>query len=192
MPNTSLADALAALHRGDIIGLPTDTVYGIAADPMQRSAVERLFTAKGRPAIKPIPILAASIGDVRRFAVMDDDVAAIAGRHWPGGLTLILLRTPATPGWIGDPGRNTVGVRIPDHPVAREMLTAAGPLAVTSANRSAEEPALDAAGAIETLGDSIAVYIPGVASGGEASTIVDLSGSEPRILRQGSVEWMVP
>ena len=192
MPNTSLADAVAALHRGEIIGLPTDTVYGIAADPMQRSAVERLFAAKGRAAIKPIPILAASIGDVRRFAVMDDGVAAIAGRHWPGGLTLILLRAPAMPDWVGDPGRNTVGVRIPDHPVAQEILTAAGPLAVTSANRSAEEPALDAAGAIETLGDSIAVYLAGVASGGEASTIVDLSGRDPRILRQGSVEWMVP
>jgi len=192
MPNTFLADALAALHRGEIIGLPTDTVYGIAADPMQRSAVERLFTAKGRPAIKPIPILAASIEDLRRFVVMDDDVSAIAGRHWPGGLTLILLRAPAMPDWVGDPGRDTVGVRIPDHPVAQEILTAAGPLAVTSANRSAEEPALDAAGAIETLGDSIAVYLPGVASGGEASTIVDLSAREPRILRQGSVEWMVP
>ncbi len=192
MPRTSLADALHALRRGDIIGLPTDTVYGIAADPMQRSAVGRLFLAKGRPEIKPIPILAASIEDVRRVAVMDDDISAIAGRHWPGGLTLILPRAPGMPDWVGDSGRNTVGVRIPDHPVAQEILTESGPLAVTSANRSSAEPALDSAGAMESLGDSIAVYIPGVASGGEASTVVDLSGEEPKILRQGPVEWLTP
>jgi tRNA threonylcarbamoyl adenosine modification protein (Sua5/YciO/YrdC/YwlC family) len=187
---TDIGPALAALRRGEVIGLPTDTVYGIAADPMQRSAVERLFVAKDRPEIKPIPILAASIEDVRRVAVIDDDVSAIAGRHWPGGLTLILPRAPAVPDWVGDPGRNTVGVRIPDHPVALEVLTAAGPLAVTSANRSSEKPAIDAAGAAESLGDSIAVYLPGVAGGGESSTIVDLSGHEPRILRHGPVEWV--
>ena len=192
MPNTPLADALAALRRGDIIGLPTDTVYGIAADPMQRSAVERLFIAKDRPQIKPIPILAASIEDVGRIAVIDDDVSAIAARHWPGDLTLILFRAPTVPDWVGDPRRNTVGVRIPDHPVALEILAAAGPLAVTSANRTSEKPAIDSAGAIESLGDSIAVYLPGAAGGGKASTIVDLSGDEPRILRQGSVEWVTP
>lgn len=192
MPNTPLADALAALRRGHIIGLPTDTVYGIAADPMQRSAVERLFIAKDRPQIKPIPILAASIEDVRRIAVIDDDVSAVAARHWPGDLTLILFRAPALPDWVGDLRRNTVGVRIPDHPVALEILAAAGPLAVTSANRTSEKPAIDSAGAIESLGDSIAVYLPGAAGGGKASTIVDLSGDEPRILRQGSVEWVTP
>ena len=187
---TDLRSALGALAAGEIIGLPTDTVYGIAADPMQHSAVERLFVAKDRPEIKPIPVLAASIEDVRRVAVIEDDVSTIAGRHWPGGLTLILPRAPAVPDWVGDPGRDTVGVRIPDHPVALEILTAAGPLAVTSANRSSEKPAIDAAGAKESLGNVVAVYLPGVAGGGEASTIVDLSGHEPRILRQGPVEWV--
>ncbi|MEE8498261.1 MAG: L-threonylcarbamoyladenylate synthase [Acidimicrobiia bacterium] len=189
---TDIGPALHALRRGDIIGLPTDTVYGIAADPMQRSAVERLFVAKGRPEIKPIPILAASLEAVRRVAVMEEAVSAMAGRYWPGALTLILPRAPGMPDWVGDPVLNTVGVRIPDHPVAREILTEAGPLAVTSANRSSVKPALDSAGAIEALGDSIAVYLPGVASGGEASTVVDLSGEEPRILRQGPVEWVTP
>jgi len=192
MTNTPLADALAALRRGDIIGIPTDTVYGIAADPMQRSAVGRLFVAKGRPEIKPIPILGASIEDLGRVAVIHEDISAIAARHWPGGLTLILPRAPAMPDWVGDPGRNTVGVRVPDHPVAREILTESGPLAVTSANRSSAEPALDSAGAMGSLGDSIAVYLPGVASGGEASTVVDLSGEEPKILRQGPVDWLTP
>lgn len=188
---TAMEDALGALRAGEIIGLPTDTVYGIAADPMQRSAVRCLFEAKGRPEIKPIPILAATVADVRRFAELDEKVAAIADRHWPGGLTLILHRVSGTPAWVGDPGPNTVGVRIPDHPLALEMLAASGPLAVTSANRSSEPPAFDALAARQKLGDSVAVYLPGSADGGAASTVVDLTGGEPRVLRRGIVDWAV-
>jgi len=185
----ALTTALEALRNGEIIGLPTDTVYGIAADPMQRSAVERLFAAKRRTGIKPIPILASTIADVRRVAVIDDDIAVLAERHWPGGLTLILARGSGVPEWIGDPKRNTVGVRIPDHPLALEVLAAAGPLAVTSANRSGAKPAFDVIGAQEVFGGSVAAYLPGSGRGGPASTVVDLSGDKPKVLRKGPVVW---
>ncbi len=189
MPSVSLEPALEALRSGEIIGVPTDTVYGIAADPMQRSAVERLFTAKRRPGIKPIPILVASIEDARRIAVIDEGAAATATRHWPGGLTLILPRVVDLPDWVGDSQRNTVGVRIPNHAIALQLLAVSGPLAVTSANRSGADPAIDRSEAEEALGDSVAAYLPGRGSGGAASTVVDLSGAKPRTLRKGPVDW---
>ncbi len=189
MPSSPLEFALDTLRDGHLVGVPTDTVYGIAADPMQHSAVQRLFAAKERPDIKPIPILAASVADVRRIVLMDDCVVALADRHWPGGLTLVLARIPDLPDWIGDPKRGTVGVRIPDHPTARQLLMAAGPLAVTSANRSGNEPASNAAGAQAALGDSVAFYLSGCGTGNSASTVVDLSGDQPKVLREGPVHW---
>ena len=189
MPDNALEPALQALYSGQVIGLPTDTVYGIGADPMQRAAVARLFEVKERPEIMPIPILAASIEDLRPIAVINADVAALADSHWPGALTLILRRVPGTPDWVGDPKRDTVGIRIPDHPLALELLAAFGPLAVTSANRSGADAAVDAASARADLGDSISVYLAGAATGGAASTVVDLSGDRPRVLREGPVGW---
>ena len=115
-----------------MIGIPTDTVYGIGVDPMQEDALQRLYQIKGRPEDKPIPILAASLADARGFGMIDDAV----GKYWPGPLTVVVRRMPATPRWIGDLARDTVAVRVPDHPVALALLARSGPLAVTSANRS--------------------------------------------------------
>ena len=106
-----LADALAALGAGLVVGVPTDTVYGIAADPMQEAAVGRLFTAKGRALDKPIAILAANVEDARRIGVVEGDVAVAAARHWPGPLTLVVPVNEGLPPWIGDPVTRTVGVR---------------------------------------------------------------------------------
>lgn len=181
--------ALAALRRGEIVGLPTDTVYGIGVDPFSRSAVASLFAAKGRPGIKPIPILAADLEGVRRVGIVEDEVAAAVSRHWPGGLTVVVPRAPDAPEWVGDPEADTVGVRIPDHPVALAVLGAFGPLAVTSANRSGEDPAVDDDGARRALGDAVAVYVPGRGSGGPASTVVDVTVVPARVLRPGAVEW---
>lgn len=178
-------DAIAALARGLIIGLPTDTVYGIAVDPHNRDALERLYDAKGRSTDKPVPVLAASLSDARGLGMIPPGVE----RYWPGALTVVVTRMPATPTWIGDPERNTVAIRIPNHPVALELLTRTGPLAVTSANRSGEPETRDDAAAREALGDLVAVYLRGVASGGAASTVVDLSGPEPVVLRPGPVAW---
>lgn len=185
----TVESALRALGRGEIIGLPTDTVYGIGADPFRREAVEALFAAKGRPGVKPIPILAADLDGVRRVGVLDDRVAAIATRHWPGGLTLIVRRVAGAPDWVGDAVADTVGVRIPDHPVALEVLERFGPLAVTSANRSGRPPADDDASAREALGDAVAVYLAGRGSGGPPSTVVDITSAPGRVMRVGAVEW---
>ena len=181
----TIDDAIVALARGLIIGMPTDTVYGIAVDPEQRDAMERLYTAKGRSEEKPIPILAADLSDARGVGMIPPGVE----RHWPGALTVVVRRMPATPAWIGDPKQNTVAIRVPNHPVALEILTRTGPLAVTSANRSGESPALDDAAARTALGDAVAVYLQGAAGGGAASTVVDLTGPQPTVLRAGPVAW---
>jgi tRNA threonylcarbamoyl adenosine modification protein (Sua5/YciO/YrdC/YwlC family) len=182
---TDLDLALDALHRGFVIGLPTDTVYGIGVDPEQEAALHRLYRAKGRPEEKPIPILAASMSDARGIGMVPPEVA----RYWPGGLTVVVRRMPATPHWIGDPGKGTVAIRVPNHPSTLELLARSGPLAVTSANRSGEPPAGDDTAARAALGDAVAFYLPGMGSGGAASTVVDLTGRTAVVLRPGPVAW---
>ncbi|HLA66416.1 MAG TPA: L-threonylcarbamoyladenylate synthase [Acidimicrobiia bacterium] len=177
--------AMEALHGGLVIGLPTDTVYGIGVDPMQERALRRLYAVKGRAEEKPIPILAASIADARGFGMIDDAVA----KYWPGPLTVVVRRMPAAPLWIGDDARGTVAIRVPDHPVALELLARSGPLAVTSANQSGAEPASDDIAARTALGDAVAVYLAGQGSGGAASTVVDLTSREPVVIRPGPVAW---
>lgn len=182
-------EAIAALERGELIGVPTDTVYGVGADPSRREAVEALFAAKGRPGVKPIAILCADVAQARTVGVIDESVAAIAERHWPGGLTLVVRRVPHSPDWVGDPDADTVGLRVPDHPVILEVLRRFGPLAVTSANRSGDEPATDDGEARAALGDAVSVYLAGRGSGGPSSTVVDATDDPPRVLRPGAVEW---
>jgi L-threonylcarbamoyladenylate synthase len=184
-----LASAVDALRSGLIVGVPTDTVYGIGADPFCESAVAALFATKGRPGIKPIPILVASIWQARLLAAVDERAGEAAARYWPGPLTLVLPRAPGMPAWVGDPERDTVGVRVPDHPGALALLKAFGPVAVTSANRTGEGPPSDDEGARAAFGGLVAVYLPGAGAGLAASTVVDLSGPEPVVLRQGPSLW---
>ncbi len=186
-----IEDALDALRRGEIIGLPTDTVYGIAADPWDRSAVERLFAAKGRSGLKPIPILVADAEQAGSIAVLSEPAGRLAARHWPGGLTLVLRRVAGLAEWIGDPAQDTVGVRVPDHPAALALLETAGPLAVTSANRSGAVAAGDDRAARRLLGPAVSVYVPG-GGGGAASTVVDFTSNVPEVLRPGPVDVEVP
>jgi tRNA threonylcarbamoyl adenosine modification protein (Sua5/YciO/YrdC/YwlC family) len=184
-----IAEALRALQRGLVVGFPTDTVYGIGVDPFDEAAMERLFEVKGRPDDKAIPILAADLDGVRRAAVVSDEVAERVARHWPGALTVVLPKADGVPEWVGDPDRGTVAVRIPDHPTALELLRRSGPLAVTSANRSGEPPALDDQAGQNMLGRGVAVYVPGVSPGGRSSTVVDLTGPDAVVLRPGPVQW---
>lgn len=182
-------EAVAAIRAGAVVGVPTDTVYGIAADPFRRGAVASLFAVKGRPGIKPIPILAADAAQAGVVGSLGPAARRAGERHWPGGLTLVVPRVAGLPGWIGDSERGTVGVRVPDHPVILRLLAVCGPLAVTSANRTGDPPAPDDVTAREILGDDVAVYLPGFGSGAGASTVVDLTGPEPRVLRRGPVSW---
>ncbi len=179
--------AVGALRRGAVVGIPTDTVYGIAADPHREAAVAALYEIKGRSGRRPIPILTATVAQAGMVAELTAAAESYALEHWPGALTLVLARRTVMPAWVGDPARKTVAVRVPDHPVALALLEAAGPLAVTSANRSGEPPAANHDQAAAALGDAVARYLPGSCPGGEASTVVDFTVDPPAVLREGPV-----
>jgi L-threonylcarbamoyladenylate synthase len=184
-----LAELLVALARGEVVGLPTDTVYGLAADPFSRGSVERLFKVKRRPAVKPIPVLAASVEQAQRVGVLTGEARRAVDRHWPGALTVVVRRAPGLPEWLGDAPRDSIGLRVPDHPAALAVLAETGPLAVTSANRSGLPPAADETAARAIFGREVAAYLPGAGGGGDPSTVVDFTGRGPRVLRIGPVAW---
>jgi tRNA threonylcarbamoyl adenosine modification protein (Sua5/YciO/YrdC/YwlC family) len=185
----TIAEAAQAIAEGRIVGVPTDTVYGIAADPLSEEAVRSLFLAKDRPEVMPIPILVGDLDQAARIGVLDHAALTAGAVHWPGALTLVVPRAAGLPAWIGHPESGSVGIRVPDHPVTLALLEAAGPLAVTSANRSGYPPASDDGAAQGALGPAVAVYLEGGGAGGAASTVVDLTGPEPQVLRRGPVVW---
>ncbi|MDQ3879208.1 MAG: L-threonylcarbamoyladenylate synthase [Actinomycetota bacterium] len=188
MPSSKIIDAaLAALDDRRCIVMPTDTVYGIAARPEHPEAIALVFALKGRPDDKPLPVLGGGIADLTRIARFDDRALRVASRWWPGPLTLVLPRASGFEHDLGGGPDASVAVRIPSHPLARELLDASGPLAVTSANRSGEEPAADVSSAREIFGDEIPVYLDGGAAHGRASTVLDLT-DVPRVLRVGAIE----
>lgn len=184
----SIEEAVSAIRTGRIVGMPTDTVYGVGVDPNDREAVSSLFELKGRPEHKPVGLLAASLDQARTIVEIDAPAAALAAEHWPGGLTLIVRPKVVLADWVGHEQRRTVGIRVPDHPITKELLEATGPLSVTSANRSGEPEALSDEEARGVFGDAVAVYIPGLSRGGEASTVIDVTGSEITVLRRGPVD----
>lgn len=181
----TLADAAAALARGEVVGVPTDTVYGLAVDPWSESAIEALYDLKGRPEHRPIGLLVASVDQAEEIADLGSGKAVT--RHWPGALTLVVRPRVMIPDWIGDRALRTVGLRVPDHDLLRRLLQMTGPLAVTSANRSGEAEMLDAAAARVEFGSGVAVYVPGHSRGGVASTVVDATGRSVRLLRAGPI-----
>jgi tRNA threonylcarbamoyl adenosine modification protein (Sua5/YciO/YrdC/YwlC family) len=183
----SIDAAVAALRGGGIVGVPTDTLYGLAADPFRQDALESIFALKGRPQVKPLAILVASIDQAIGLAMFTDRALDLADSHWPGALTLVVPRLDATPDWLGHQQRKTIGLRCPDHPVALALLERSGPLAVTSANVSDQAAAQNDAEARDLFGDAVAVYLEGEAPGGLASTIVDLTEPQPLVLREGPV-----
>lgn len=184
----SVESAAVAIASGHIVGVPTDTVYGLAVDPLDPGAVSALYEAKQRPVDKPVALLVPSLASIRELVRLPEVAADLARAHWPGALTLVLETVRRLPDWVGDPDRGTVGVRMPAGDVVLSLLEITGPLAVTSANRSGEPPALDDVEARRTFGDLVTLYLPGRCPGGTASTVVDLTGPEPRILRPGPIE----
>jgi tRNA threonylcarbamoyl adenosine modification protein (Sua5/YciO/YrdC/YwlC family) len=184
----AVADAAAAARRGELIVLPTDTVYGIGTRPDDPAATTRVFEAKQRARDLELPVLVASIAEARELAVFDERADLVAGAHWPGPLTIVLPRGAVASTWDlgGDP--TTVGVRAPRHPLALAVLEETGPLAVTSANRSGEPPAASCEELHTTFGDDVAVYLcEDVPLVGAASTVLDLAHGPARVLRDGSV-----
>jgi L-threonylcarbamoyladenylate synthase len=180
--------AKEAISKGELIVLPTDTVYGVGADAFTPWAVARLLAAKGRGRDMPPPVL---VGTVRAATALVDDFGPfgqdLIDEFWPGGLTLVARSTP-TLAWDLGETRGTVAVRMPLHAAALDLLKKTGPMAVSSANSTGNPAATTVDAAVEQLGDSISVYLDGgPCGGGVASTIVDLTGSVPRLLRAGAI-----
>jgi L-threonylcarbamoyladenylate synthase len=183
-----LQEAQAALRRGQLVVMPTDTVYGVAAEAFDPVAVDRLLAAKGRGRDMPPPVLVgtvrAAIALIQELGEMGKD---LVDEFWPGGLTLVFRSSPTLVWDIGET-KGTVAVRMPLHAVALGLLKKTGPLAVSSANYSGRPPATTADEAEEQLGDSVAVYLDGGPCQDDVpSTIVDLTGSVPKLLRPGVI-----
>jgi tRNA threonylcarbamoyl adenosine modification protein (Sua5/YciO/YrdC/YwlC family) len=181
-------DAADAIRNGRLVVLPTDTVYGVAADAFDPAAVRRLLRAKGRGRDMPPPVLIAAPTTLDALATKVTPLARqLVEEFWPGALTLICRQQPSLTWDLGD-ARGTVAVRMPADEVALELIRETGPLAVSSANRSGMPAAVEVVEAVEMLGESVAVYLDsGPAPGGEASTILDVTGPTPRVLRQGAI-----
>ncbi len=185
---SAIEAASLAIQRGHLIVLPTDTVYGVAADAFDPAAVSSLLAAKGRGREMPPPVLVSAVSTIDALAVNIPSYArALVEEFWPGPLTLVCHQQASLQWDLGDT-RGTVAVRMPNHDIALEILERTGPLAVSSANRTGMPAATDAEQAMEMLGEEVAVIVDGGASpGGEASTIVDATGPQGRVLRRGAL-----
>ena len=184
-----LGAAIAAIRRNELVVLPTDTVYGLAADAFTPMAVDVLLSAKGRGRDVPVPVLVASREMAEALvATLTEAGRRLADAFWPGPLTLVTTHNPGLMWDLGDT-RGTVAVRMPEHPVALALIAETGPLAVSSANRSGEAPATTVLEAHEQLGEDVAVYLDGgPCERAVPSTIVDLTGAVPRVLRLGALD----
>jgi tRNA threonylcarbamoyl adenosine modification protein (Sua5/YciO/YrdC/YwlC family) len=186
--SAAITSATAAVKAGRLIVLPTDTVYGIGADAFDSAAVAALLSAKGRGRDMPVGVLVGSWHTIEGLVYsMPATARELIRAFWPGALSLVVQQAPSLQWDLGD-ARGTVMLRMPLHPVALELLRQTGPMAVSSANISGRPPATTAAEANEQFGDLVDVYLDsGVSEQQAASTIVDLTGPLPRLLREGPV-----
>ena len=181
----TVEDAVDAIRRGGVIAIPTDTVYGLACDPVDDAAVERIYTIKRRPAGLELTLLCATTTEIEELVDLGPAARLLAAACWPGALSIICglrghgLAIPRT--------GSTLSVRIPDHPITLELLRRTGPLATTSANRHGEPPGETAQAVASALGGEIDAIVDGGPSGGLASTIIDCTTTNPRVLREGPI-----
>jgi L-threonylcarbamoyladenylate synthase len=183
-----IAAATTAIRAGELVVMPTDTVYGLAADAFDPAAVRRLLDAKGRGREMPPPVLVGSAATLAALAsTVPDWASTLVEHYWPGPLTIV-VREQSSLQWDLGETRGTVAVRMPHDPVALELLGRTGPLAVSSANLTGRPAATDADQAAEMLADKVAVILDaGPTVDDRPSTIVDCTGSRPRVLRVGAV-----
>jgi tRNA threonylcarbamoyl adenosine modification protein (Sua5/YciO/YrdC/YwlC family) len=181
--------AAAAVRRGALVVMPTDTVYGLGVDAFAADAVGRLLAAKGRSRQMPVPVLVGATRTLDGLATgIGAEAKALIEAFWPGALTLIVRQQPSLAWDLGETG-GTVAVRMPLHPVALELLRLTGPMAVSSANRTGEPPATSAAAAHSSLGDTVELYLDaGAVVDNVPSTIVDVTGPTPKVVRAGAID----
>ncbi|PFG28917.1 putative translation factor (SUA5) [Corynebacterium renale] len=184
----SLVQAAEAARDGQLVVLPTDTLYGIGADAFNNQAVANLLAAKHRGPDYPVPVLVGSWDTIQGLvAGFSSQMRLLVEAFWPGGLSIVVQQAPSLPWNLGDTN-GTVMVRMPNHPVALQLLRDVGPMAVSSANIHGHQPPVNVTEARQQLGDSVAVYLDGgTAAIGEPSTIVDLTRTTPKILREGAI-----
>lgn len=185
---TGLREAASAVRRGELVVLPTDTLYGIGADAFSAEAVGDLLAAKGRGRNMPVPVLIGSPNTLHGLVTdFSEQAWELVDAFWPGALTLVAKHQPSLAWDLGET-RGTVAVRMPLHPVAIELLTEVGPMAVSSANLSGHPAPEDCDAARAMLGDSVSVYLDGGPTPGiQPSSIVDVTGKVPVLLREGAL-----
>ena len=186
--STGIASAVSAVKDGRLVVLPTDTVYGVGTDAFDPAAVTALLAAKGRGRDMPVPVLVGSWQTIDGLAFAVPETAReLIHAFWPGALSIVVQQAPSLQWDLGE-GRGKVMVRMPLHPVAIELLREVGPMAVSSANISGRPPAITADDARRQLGELVGVYLDaGPSQQQAASTIIDLTGPTPHILREGPV-----
>jgi len=180
--------AIAAAKRGDLVVLPTDTVYGLGTDAFSQNGPQKLLAAKGRDRNMPIPVLVGHVKALDGLAQRVDAVTkALAEAFWPGALTIVVKAQPTLRWDLGETNQ-TVALRMPLNPIAIELLNAVGPMAVSSANKTGQPAATNVEEAITQLGEKVTIYLDGGQTPGNvASTIVDVSSGEIKLLRQGAI-----
>jgi L-threonylcarbamoyladenylate synthase len=184
-PAEAIALAVKALAGGDIIGLPTDTVYGLAADPFHTGASDRLFRLKGRPRNVELPVLVSTEDQALSLCTAVPQTARrLMKRYWPGPITLVLPRRPDLQADLGEEDA-TIGIRCPAHPVPLAICEQIGPIATTSANRHQETALTTAQEVAESLGPELVLVLDAGTCDGIPSTVVDCTGEQPKVLREG-------
>ena len=189
MLSSSIQQAIDILRNGGVVGIPTDTVYGVAANALDVDAVDKVFNLKGREDTSPIPVLVGGVDDLHKYGrEVSDEAIALAEAFWPGQLTIVVPKSDIIP-LVVSGGLNTVGLRIADHPVPRELVSALGaPITATSANISGTDSLSSAVSVLEQLGSNLdMVFDGGELPPSRPSTVVDVTVSPPRILREGAV-----
>ena len=188
MQNDKLALAVEAINNNEIVGIPTETVYGIGVKPYSQEAVGKIFEIKGRDGDKPLSILVSSYYDLQKLDIVST-IPEVVELYWPGPLTIVVETTKEFADGVGTKNPFSIGVRVPDNELAIELLKITGPPAVTSANRSGENDITSDTEAENIFGKNIALYLEGASVHGSGSTIIDFRIEGGEILREGPLKW---
>lgn len=188
MQEDNIQKAIACIKNEEVVGIPTETVYGIGVDPLSQAAVDKIFNLKEREENKPLSILVHSFHDLIKLKIISK-VPEIVELYWPGPLTIIVESELNFADGVGTKNPNSIGVRVPDNELTLELLKKTGPLAVTSANISGQEDITNERDAEALFGDKIGHYLQGSALHGSGSTIVDFRDEEFKVIREGPLKW---